>query len=79
MTKGAFKSFVHDHSFEEISLDQTLMRDVLRFAAPLGPLGWIAETIVLRRYLQHFLETRNRLIQRVAESPDQWQQFLHAD
>jgi ligand-binding SRPBCC domain-containing protein len=76
MTKGAFKSFVHDHYFEATADGKTLMRDELRFAAPLYPLGWIAETFVLHRYLQRFLETRNQLIKRIAESTDQWQQFL---
>jgi ligand-binding SRPBCC domain-containing protein len=78
MTRSAFKSFVHDHYFEPTENGQTLMRDELRFAAPLGPLGWIAETLVLKSYLRGFLETRNQLIRRVAESPDQWQQFLVA-
>jgi ligand-binding SRPBCC domain-containing protein len=73
MIKGAFKSFVHDHDFEVAEKGQTLMRDALRFAAPLGPLGWIAETLVLKSYLRGYLETRNQLIRRVAESTDQWQ------
>jgi ligand-binding SRPBCC domain-containing protein len=76
MIRGAFKSFVHDHYFEVAADGRTLMRDELRFAAPLGPLGWIAETFVLRRYLRGFLEARNQLIQRVAESQDEWRQFL---
>jgi hypothetical protein len=52
------------------------MRDTLSFAAPLGPLGWIAEIVVLRRYLHRFLGTRNQLIKRLAESADEWQQFV---
>jgi hypothetical protein len=53
------------------------MRDTLRFAAPLGPLGWLAETLVLRRYLTGFLKERNHLIKTVAESPDnQWSNYL---
>jgi ligand-binding SRPBCC domain-containing protein len=76
MTQGAFKSFVHDHDFEVAADGRTVMRDELRFAAPFGPLGWIAETFFLRRYLRGFLETRNQLIKRIAESPVEWQQFL---
>jgi len=77
MVKGAFRSFVHDHYFERTSAGDTLMRDELRFAAPLGPLGWLAEMIVLRPYLRHFLVERNAAIRRVAEGPEeQWAPFL---
>jgi ligand-binding SRPBCC domain-containing protein len=77
MTKGAFKTFVHDHDFEALPDGTTLMRDTLRFSAPLGPFGYIAETLVLRRYLSGFLQRRNDLIKQVAESPiATWQQFL---
>lgn len=51
MQRGAFRSFVHDHFFEPRDGGKTLMIDALDFAAPLGPLGWIAEAVVLRRYL----------------------------
>ncbi len=66
MLRGMFKCFAHDHYFEATD-GGTLMRDVLRFAAPLGPLGWLAETLVLRRYLTGFLMERNTLIKQVAE------------
>lgn len=66
MLRGMFKCFAHDHYFEATG-GGTLMRDVLRFAAPLGPLGWLAETLVLRRYLTGFLMERNTLIKQVAE------------
>jgi ligand-binding SRPBCC domain-containing protein len=71
MLRGMFKSFEHDHYFDFLSDGSTLMRDELRFAAPLGPLGWVAETLVLRRYLRSFLVERNGLIKTVAESPEQ--------
>jgi ligand-binding SRPBCC domain-containing protein len=69
MLRGMFKSFEHDHYFDLLPDGSTLMRDELRFAAPLGLLGRIAEMLVLRGYLAHFLKERNLLIQRVAESP----------
>ena len=76
MLKGMFRSFEHDHYFEP-SGDGTLMSDTLRFAAPLGPLGLIAETLVLRSYLTRFLRERNQVIRRVAEGPpEQWAQYL---
>jgi ligand-binding SRPBCC domain-containing protein len=74
MTAGAFKSFRHEHYFDDAG-SATIMRDVLQFAAPLGPLGAIAERIVLREYLRRFLTERNAMIRWAAES-EQWQKYL---
>jgi ligand-binding SRPBCC domain-containing protein len=67
MTAGAFKSFEHDHCFQEQD-GETVMRDELRFSAPLGILGSIMEKLVLRRYLTRFLRERNQFVKHVAES-----------
>jgi ligand-binding SRPBCC domain-containing protein len=74
MTKGVFRSFVHDHYFEEAA-GGTVMQDELEFAAPLNFLGTLAEKLVLRDYLVEFLAERNALIKQVAES-EQWRQYL---
>jgi ligand-binding SRPBCC domain-containing protein len=80
MLRGMFKSFEHDHSFDALPNGSTLMRDQLRFTAPLGPLGWIAETLVLRRYFITFLEQRNRLIKQVAERPQEiWSRYTQPE
>jgi ligand-binding SRPBCC domain-containing protein len=79
MVRGAFRSFQHDHYFEPREDGGTLMRDELRFAAPCGPLGRIAEVLVLRRYLTRFLTQRNRMIQQTAEAPeDGWRRYIGA-
>jgi ligand-binding SRPBCC domain-containing protein len=79
MLRGMFKSFVHDHYCDATADGQTLMRDELRFSAPLGPLGWIAEPLVLRRYLIRFLEQRNHTIRATAEGPaDVWERYVSA-
>ncbi|HEY6141465.1 MAG TPA: SRPBCC family protein [Thermoanaerobaculia bacterium] len=67
MQRGAFRSFVHDHTFDARG-GGTLMTDVLAFAAPLGLLGRIAEGIVLRRYLTRLLAARAKVIKDAAES-----------
>ncbi len=74
IVKGVFARFVHDHFFEERE-DGTLMIDRLDFAAPLGPLGRLAERLVLTRYMTRFLELRNETIRRIAES-DRWRNLL---
>jgi ligand-binding SRPBCC domain-containing protein len=75
MTKGAFHTFVHTHSFEQRDEQHTIMRDELVFASPLGPLGAMVDAMVLKRYLTRFLCERNALIRTVAESED-WRRFL---
>lgn len=66
MTQGAFKSFAHDHYFEERD-GGTLMRDVLVFSAPLGVLGRIAEKLFLRRYLERLLVQRAAILKESIE------------
>ena len=68
MQRGAFRSFVHDHYFEERD-GITTMKDVLDFSAPLGILGLIAETLVLRRYLERMLTQRAAVIRDAVERP----------
>ncbi len=77
MLRGMFRTFEHDHYFDPQPEGTTLMRDDLYFTAPLGPLGRIAEALVLRRYLTRFLQERNQLIKTVAESSQEiWQPYL---
>ena len=67
MTRGAFKFFEHDHRFESLDNGETVMTDVLRFAAPFGPLGWIAERVLLAGYLRRFLTSRAATLKSMAE------------
>ena len=77
MLRGIFRSFVHDHNFDLQLNGTTVMRDKLRFAAPLWPFGLIAETLVLKRYLAGFLIERNNLIKQIAESPETtWAKYI---
>lgn len=77
MVRGLFCSYTHDHFFEPTAGGGTAMRDHCRFVGPLGPLGWLAETLVLRRYFTRLLIERNQFIKAVAESPEaKWQPYL---
>ena len=69
MQRGAFKSFVHDHEFAAVE-GATIMIDIVVFAAPLGVLGLVAERVVLRAYLEHFLTRRALVIKEAAEGVD---------
>jgi len=74
MVEGAFESFVHEHHFAVMD-DGTRIRDEVRFAAPMGSLGLVAEKLILRRHLIRLLKRRNTLIKQVAES-EMWSQFV---
>ena len=74
MTAGLFKSFEHDHRFQEQD-GATVMQDELRFSAPFGVLGLMAERLVLRNHLIRFLRERNKFVKQVAES-EMWRKYL---
>ncbi|GIH79626.1 SRPBCC family protein [Planobispora longispora] len=65
---GPFKRWHHAHRFRPDGRGGTVMSDVVDFAAPLGPLGKIAETLVLRRYMAELIRVRNRHVKQVAET-----------
>ena len=75
MIEGAFRFMQHDHVFRALSPDETEMRDVFRFAAPLPVLGRLAEIALLRRYMRALLRERNAVVKEIAESAA-WQKYL---
>lgn len=66
MTQGAFKRFAHDHIFERQG-DITVMRDVIDFASPGGPLGWVFDRLFLANYLRKLIADRATVIRLEAE------------
>tara|TARA_R110000796_G_scaffold252645_2_gene390231 strand:- start:91710 stop:92186 length:477 start_codon:yes stop_codon:yes gene_type:complete len=76
MVKGAFKSFKHEHHFEECN-GQTLVTDKFDYTSPLGILGWLFDKIVLEKYMFKLLYKRNQVIKEYAES-EKWKQVLSA-
>jgi ligand-binding SRPBCC domain-containing protein len=67
---GPFKRWCHAHHFEPDGKGGTLMRDVIDFAAPLGPLGIVAELTVLSRYMPRLIRIRNDHVKAAAEAAD---------
>ncbi|HLZ58279.1 MAG TPA: SRPBCC family protein [Ktedonosporobacter sp.] len=70
MLQGAFKEIRHVHEFLP-QHDGTLMIDIMAFQSPLGVLGWLADSLVLERYMLKLLLARNQHIKNVAESSQQ--------
>lgn len=64
---GPFKEFIHEHTFVPVD-GGTHVTDRVRFAAPLGPLGRVAERLVLKRYIPELIDTRNEFM--IAEAAE---------
>ena len=75
MIRGPFRSMKHDHIFRRLSANETEMKDVFCFEAPLSILGRLAELTFLTRYMQALLRERNAVLKRIAESSE-WQRYL---
>ncbi|WP_242088588.1 SRPBCC family protein [Curtobacterium sp. DN_7.5] len=56
--RGPFARFRHEHRFERAGTGTRMLDDVV-VTAPFGPLGRLAEVVVLGRYLQRLLTARN--------------------
>ena len=67
MLKGAFKSMVHKHYFENIN-GFTKMTDEFEYEVPFGFIGKIFDKLILKNYMTNFLKIRNKTIKEVAES-----------
>ena len=61
--KGPYRLWHHTHSFEADGED-TLMRDVVRYSLPLGPLGELARLALVRRDLDRIFGFRRAEIAR---------------
>lgn len=58
--RGPFRRWWHEHRFTALpGGTETLMVDRVEFASQLGPLGGIADRLVLDRYMPHLLRRRN--------------------
>jgi ligand-binding SRPBCC domain-containing protein len=69
---GPFGRWCHEHSFAPNPADSsaTLMRDVIEFTAPMGPVGGLVARFILRPYLQRLIARRNtHLAAALAELP----------
>jgi ligand-binding SRPBCC domain-containing protein len=64
--RGPFHLFHHEHLFEPLN-GGTRMTDIVKFEAPAGLIGHIAERLVLASYLRSLIEERNRYL--AAQAP----------
>jgi len=67
MVSGAFKSFKHEHLFEQKG-EGTLMADIFNYTSPMGMLGKVADRLFLKKYMVNLLLIRNKVIKEHAET-----------
>jgi ligand-binding SRPBCC domain-containing protein len=61
--RGPYRVWHHTHSFEPHA-DGTLLRDTVRYALPLGPLGRFAHAVLVRRDLERIFAFRHEEVAR---------------
>jgi ligand-binding SRPBCC domain-containing protein len=66
--RGPFRRWWHEHTFTAMAAGATQMTDVVEFRSPLGPLGSIADRLVLDHYLPHLLRQRNAWLKNALEA-----------
>ena len=59
--KGSYAYWHHEHTFEEFE-GKVLMKDKVIYAVPLGILGRIANTLIVRNKLEHIFNYRTTKI-----------------
>jgi len=72
---GLFTQFGHVYKFETRGLGQTMMTDEFSFESPLGVLGALFDSTVLRSRMQRTMNFRANTIKRIAES-EEWREYL---
>ncbi|AWG21343.1 cell division protein [Flavobacterium faecale] len=79
--KGHFKTFKHQHFFEEID-GQTIMKDVMQYETPYGIFGRVFDKLALKQHLTKFLIERNKVLKVQSEmmsSSKQPRRFLYLE
>jgi len=61
--KGPYALWHHTHEFEAVAGGRTLMRDVVRYRLPLGPLGAIAHLLFVRRDVERIFDHRREAVE----------------
>lgn len=67
--RGPYRLWHHRHEFAPAA-DGTLMRDVVHYALPLGPLGALGQALLVRRDLERIFDYRHEAISRWVNGPD---------
>jgi ligand-binding SRPBCC domain-containing protein len=66
MEEGSFKTFKHEHFFEEKD-GITTMNDKLCYQTPFGIFGKVFDYLFLKRHLTNFILKRNEVLKKLSE------------
>jgi ligand-binding SRPBCC domain-containing protein len=61
---GPFARWRHEHEFERVDEKPTRMLDRVTYRVPLGPIGWIADLVFVRRKLNAMFRYRHEQTKR---------------
>jgi ligand-binding SRPBCC domain-containing protein len=59
---GPFKTFRHEHDFERVGEKATRVVDRLTYRVGWGPIGWIADGLIVRRQLRSMFRRRHAVL-----------------
>jgi ligand-binding SRPBCC domain-containing protein len=71
MEEGKFKSFKHQHFFEETN-GITTMKDILEYETPFGYFGQLFDFLFLKNHLKNFLLERNDYLKLISEKQNSY-------
>lgn len=66
MESGPFAAWRHEHLMEQVDAGTTRLLDRISYALPLGPLGWIADSFLVRSQLNAMFAHRHAEMRRWA-------------
>ena len=64
---GPFKSWRHEHEFERVDGKTTRILDRVTYRVGLGPVGWLADAIVVRAKLKAMFRHRHDQLRKLLE------------
>jgi len=62
--KGPYSLWEHTHTFEEDGPEATIIRDLVRYSIPFGPLGELADRLLVQRDLRQIFDYRRDAVAR---------------
>jgi ligand-binding SRPBCC domain-containing protein len=62
---GPFKSWRHEHDFERIDEKTTRVLDRVTYRVPFGPIGWIADFLLVRRRVRAMFRFRREVLRKL--------------
>jgi ligand-binding SRPBCC domain-containing protein len=62
--RGPYSLWEHTHTFEEDGPEATIIRDRVRYSIPFGPLGDLADRLLVRRDLKRIFDYRRDAVAR---------------